>query len=64
MKPLFTDTGCLTVLETSDDQNHKSALIYGQKLCMSLPPLITTSYVFDETVTFKRVFQLISLKEF
>jgi predicted nucleic acid-binding protein len=52
MTPLFLDTGYAVALETADDQNHKAASKHWQNLSKSLPPLITTSYVFDEVVTF------------
>ena len=52
MKTLFVDSGYLIALEASDDQNHQSALFFWQNLCRSLPPLLTTSYVFNEVVTF------------
>jgi predicted nucleic acid-binding protein len=52
MKPLFLDAGYLIALEASDDQNHASADEHWRSLLDSLPPLITTSYVFDEVVTF------------
>ncbi len=52
MKPLFIDTSYLIALEGLDDQNHYTALQHWQNLLKSLPPLITTSYIFDEVVTF------------
>ena len=52
MKPLFIDDGYLIALEASDDQNHDSAQRHWRGLLQSLPPLVTTSYVFDEVVTF------------
>lgn len=52
MRKLFLDTGYLIALEASDDQYHKQALAYWQNLGRSLPRLVTTSYVFDELVTF------------
>jgi uncharacterized protein len=52
MKPLLLDTSYLIALEASDDQNHTAALFHWQNLLKSLPPLVTTSYVFDEVVTF------------
>jgi predicted nucleic acid-binding protein len=52
MKKLFLDTGYLIALEAADDQHHKEVLAHWQALCKSLPPLVTTSYVFDEVVTF------------
>lgn len=52
MKPLLLDTSYLIALEASDDQNHNTVLRHWQNLLKSLPPLVTTSYVFDEVVTF------------
>ena len=52
MNCLFIDSGYFIALEALDDQNHKSASIHWQKLCKSLPQLLTTSYVFDEVITF------------
>jgi predicted nucleic acid-binding protein len=52
MKKLFLDTGYLIALEASDDQYHKMALAHWQNLTRSLPSLVTTSFVFDEVVTF------------
>jgi predicted nucleic acid-binding protein len=52
MDPLFLDTGYLIALEAADDQHHSSAVQHWETLRRSLPPLVTTSYVFDEIVTF------------
>ncbi|HZR45893.1 MAG TPA: PIN domain-containing protein [Candidatus Manganitrophaceae bacterium] len=52
MRPLLLDTSYLIALEVADDQNHLAAAEHWGKLTKSLPPLITTSYVFDEIVTF------------
>lgn len=52
MKRLFLDTSYLVALEAADDQHHENASVHWQKLSRSLPLLITTSYVFDEVVTF------------
>lgn len=52
MDPIFIDTGFVIALEAVDDQNHKTASSYWKSLLKQLPPLITTSYVFDEIVTF------------
>jgi predicted nucleic acid-binding protein len=50
--PIFVDTGYLIGLEASDDQYHITARDYWRSLSIQMPPLITTSYVFDEVVTF------------
>ena len=52
MNALFLDTGYLIALETTDDQHHAEALSHWQTLASLLPPLVTTSYVFSEIVTF------------
>lgn len=52
MKTLFVDAGYLIALEASDDQNHKAASQHWRKLVKSPPQFVTTSYVFDEIVTF------------
>ena len=52
MKTLFLDTGYIIALETSDDQHHEAAVEHWRGLVKSLPQLVTTSYVFDEVVTF------------
>lgn len=52
MKPVFVDTGYLIALELSGDQNHRTAQKHWRTVSKSLPPLVTTSYVFDEVVTF------------
>ncbi|MBI4685625.1 MAG: PIN domain-containing protein [Nitrospirae bacterium] len=52
MIPLFLDTGYLIALEVIDDQYHEVALQHWTDISKNLPPLITTSYVFDEVVTF------------
>lgn len=52
MKSMFLDTSYIIALEVADDQHHETALKYWMKLITSLPPLVTTSYIFDEIVTF------------
>lgn len=52
MTPIFLDTGYLIALELSGDQNHRAAVKHWRGVSKSLPPLVTTSYVFDEVVTF------------
>jgi predicted nucleic acid-binding protein len=49
---VFVDTGYLIALEAVDDQHHNAALQHWRGLTTQLPPLVTTSYVFDEAVTF------------
>ena len=52
MTPLFLDTGFLIALETGDDQHHPKAAVFWRHYQESPVPLVTTSYVFDEVVTF------------
>lgn len=52
MNPLFLDTGYVLALEIANDQHHEAAPRHWQGLLQSLPPLVSTSYVFDEIVTF------------
>ncbi len=42
----------MLALELTNDQNHKTAKQHWEKVLFALPPLVTTSYVFDEVVTF------------
>ena len=48
----FIDTGYFISLEASDDKNHVSAKNHWQNFIRSRPSLVTTSFVFDEVVTF------------
>lgn len=53
MRPaLFLDTGYVLALEISSDTNHAAASQHWRSLTADLSPLVTTSYVFDEIVTF------------
>ena len=52
MTPVFLDTGYLIALETSDDENHRAASRHWKTFRRKLPPLVTTSLVLSETVTF------------
>lgn len=52
MYSIFLDTGYIIALEASDDQNHEAALQHWSSFSKNLPAIITTSFVFDETVTF------------
>jgi uncharacterized protein len=52
VSPVFLDTGYVIALETSDDQHHDEAREHWRRFSTALPPLVTTSYVFDEVVTF------------
>ncbi len=52
MKAVFLDTSFLLALEIASDQNHRPALEYWQSIKADLPVFVTTSYVFNEVVTF------------
>jgi predicted nucleic acid-binding protein len=52
MEPYFLDAGYIIALEATDDQNHQAALEHWQNFLKNISPLVTTSYVFDEIVTF------------
>jgi len=45
MTSVFLDTAYLIALEAGDDQHHDAAFRHWQNLTMSLPPLVTTSYM-------------------
>jgi len=51
MNAVFLDTGYLLALELSHDQHHRAALKHWRSLKKPLL-LATTSYVFDEVVTY------------
>ena len=51
MTSVFLDTGYVIALEAADDQYHDAAVQHWRGLTTQLPPLVTTSYVFDEVVT-------------
>jgi predicted nucleic acid-binding protein len=52
MKELFLDTGYLIALEDASDQYHQEVAKHWPKFLASKPSLVTTTYVFDEVVTF------------
>ncbi len=52
MNAVFVDTGYLLALELTNDQHHQAATRHWQGVVTTLPRLVTTSYVFDEVVTF------------
>jgi predicted nucleic acid-binding protein len=49
---VLLDTSYLLALELAQDQNHVAALAHWRSVAQRLPPLVTTTYIFDETVTF------------
>lgn len=52
MRTVFVDTGYILALELANDRNHPHALRHWESAKRDLPLLLTTSYVFDEVVTF------------
>ena len=52
MSRAFLDTSYLLALEFARDQNHTAAELHWQKILQSSPSLVTTSYIFDEVVTY------------
>jgi predicted nucleic acid-binding protein len=48
----FLDTSYVIALELSDDQHHDAAISHWEGLSDLMPTIVTTSYVFDEIVTF------------
>ena len=52
MNKVFLDTGYLLALELANDQHHQEAVEHWKRIKKSLPLLVTTSYVFDEVVTY------------
>jgi uncharacterized protein len=52
-RTVFVDTGYLLALERRTDENHRRALGHWRSLRgQGLPRLVTSTYVFDETVTY------------
>lgn len=52
MNQAFLDTGYLIALESVNDQYHKRAKNHWQEYLQTNPLLITSTYVFDEIITF------------
>ena len=52
MLPYFLDTSFIIALEDADDENHEKAISFWKSFVKKPKPLITTSYIFDEVVTF------------
>jgi len=46
------DTSYILALELTSDQYHRPAQQHWQQLRANLPPMLTSTYVFDEIVTF------------
>jgi uncharacterized protein len=49
---IFLDTSFVLALELKDEQHHPLAMNHWRLVATSKPNLVTTSYVFDEVVTF------------
>ena len=54
IQSLFLDTSFIIALEDADDENHGKAILFWKSFIKKPRPLITTTYIFDETVTFLR----------
>ena len=52
MTSRFLDAGYVLALELSDDQHHTDARHHWTELLEASVSLVTTSYIFDEVVTF------------
>ncbi|HEX7722442.1 MAG TPA: PIN domain-containing protein [Pyrinomonadaceae bacterium] len=52
MTSLFLDANFVIALEVSDDQHYNEATIHWKNLIETPFSLVTTSYVFDEVVTY------------
>ena len=52
MNAVFLDTSYLLALELSNDQNHRGAEKHWRSVKKRPLTLVTTSYVFDEVVTY------------
>jgi len=53
MNEVFLDTGYVLALELANDRHHRAVRDHwGRLLTGVLPPLVTTSYVFCEIVSF------------
>ena len=52
MRSVFVDTSYWLALELGNDQNYQSATRHWEGVRAALPPLVTTSYILDEVVTF------------
>lgn len=48
----FIDTGYILALELANDQHHSQAIAHWKSFTRSPFTLVTTSYIFDEVVTF------------
>lgn len=52
MTTVFLDTSYLLALELTNDQHHLAAQQHWRRTVPLLPQLVTTSYVFNEVVTY------------
>ncbi|MUL37088.1 type II toxin-antitoxin system VapC family toxin [Gloeocapsopsis dulcis] len=49
---VFLDTSYLLALELANDQNHQAAQTHWQQVITNTRSFVTTSYIFDEVVTY------------
>jgi uncharacterized protein len=52
MSVTFLDTGYILALELKTDQHHAAAQQHWQGVRSAVPRIVTTTYVFDEVVTY------------
>lgn len=52
MKSVFLDTGYVIALEAADDQHHENAVNHWREIGPENTSIVTTTYVFNECVTF------------
>jgi predicted nucleic acid-binding protein len=51
-RKVFLDTSYLLALELANDQNHQAAQAHWQQVTITENAFVTTSYIFDEVVTY------------
>ncbi|WP_017651609.1 type II toxin-antitoxin system VapC family toxin [Fortiea contorta] len=51
-RKIFLDTSYLLALELANDQNHQVAQTHWHQVITASPAFVTTSYIFDEVVTY------------
>ena len=52
MNKVFLDTSYILALELANDRNHIKTKKHWQQLGKNLPQIVTTTYIFDEIVTY------------
>ena len=55
MTPLFIDTSAFVALADKSDRNHRSAKTFLKLLARQRRPLLTSTYIADETITLARM---------